>query len=31
VVDPHIDEMPIIVEQGQIGTVTCSKKCAEYC
>ena len=26
VVDPHIDETPISVEQGQTGTVTCSKK-----
>jgi hypothetical protein len=26
VVNPHIEETPIIVEQGQIDTVTCSKK-----
>ena len=25
-VDPHIEETPIIVEQGQTSTVTCSKK-----
>jgi hypothetical protein len=26
VVDPHIDETPISVQQGQAGTITCSKK-----
>ena len=26
VVGPHIEETPIIVEQGQTSTVTCSKK-----
>jgi hypothetical protein len=30
VVDPHIEETSIIVGQGQIGTVTCFKKCVEY-
>jgi hypothetical protein len=30
VADPHIDETPISVEQGQSSTVTCSKNCAEY-
>jgi hypothetical protein len=26
VVNPHIDETPIMAEQGQIGPVTCCKK-----
>jgi hypothetical protein len=30
VVNPHIDETPIMAEQGQIGPVTCCKNCAEY-
>ena len=30
-VNPHIDETPIMAEQGQISPVTCAKKkCAEY-
>ena len=31
VVNPHIDEPPIMPELGQISPVTCCKKCAEYC
>jgi hypothetical protein len=32
VVNPHIDETPIMAEQGQISPVTCCKKgCAAYC
>ena len=31
VVNPHIDETPIMAEQGQISPVNVAKKCAEYC
>jgi hypothetical protein len=30
VVNPHIDETPIMAEQGQISPVNVVKKCAEY-
>jgi hypothetical protein len=30
VVNPHIDETPIMAEQGQISPVNVAKKCAEY-